>query len=283
MEKPVAVDPAGVRSVIESSALAENKSLAIVAGTQRRHQKHYLEMIKRIKNGDIGSIVSGQCYWNGSELWSHERQPHWSDMEYQLRNWLYYTWLSGDHICEQHVHNIDVMNWAIGSHPVKCMAMGGRQVRTAEIYGNIFDHFAVEYEYAGGVKIISMCRQTKGCARNVSERLVGTNGTSYSNGSKAYITGANAYEYDGKDPNPYVEEHADLISSIRSSQPLNEGKRIAESTLTAIMGRMSAYTGSAMKWQWAMEASKLKLGPEKYEFGPLPMVPIAIPGKTTPV
>lgn len=283
MEKPVAVDPAGVRSVIESSALAENKSLAIVAGTQRRHQKHYLEMIKRIKNGDIGSIVGGQCYWNGSELWSHERQPGWSDMEYQLRNWLYYTWLSGDHICEQHVHNIDVMNWAIGSHPVKCMAMGGRQVRTAEIYGNIFDHFAVEYEYADGVKIMSMCRQTKGCARNVSERLVGTNGTSYSDGSKAYITGANAYEYDGKNPDPYVEEHADLISSIRSSQPLNEGKRIAESTLTAIMGRMSAYTGRAMKWQWAMEASKLKLGPEKYEFGNLAMVPVAIPGKTTPV
>ncbi len=283
MEKPVAVDPAGIRSVIASAKLADDKSLAIVAGTQRRHQKHYLEIIKRIKNGDIGRIVGGQCYWNGGELWSHQRQPDWSDMEYQLRNWLYYTWLSGDHICEQHVHNLDVINWAIGSTPVKCMAMGGRQVRTAPIYGNIFDHFAVEYEYPGGVKIMSMCRQTNGTTMNVSERLVGTNGSMYGDSSQAYIAGANAYKFTGDDPNPYVLEHADLISSIRSGKPLNEGKRIAESTLTAIMGRMSAYTGKAMNWDWAMQASKLKLGPEKYEFAELPMAPVAIPGKTQPI
>ncbi|MCK4960438.1 MAG: Gfo/Idh/MocA family oxidoreductase [Planctomycetes bacterium] len=277
MEKPVAVDPVGIRSVIESSNIAKRKSLAIVAGTQRRHQKHYIELIKRVKNGDIGDIVSGQCYWNMGTLWSHKRQPGWSDMEYQLRNWLYYTWLSGDHIVEQHVHNIDVINWAIGANPVKCMGMGGRQVRTEPIYGNVFDHFAVEFEYPNGVKVISMCRQTKGCTNNVSEMVVGTKGTMHGDEG---ITGARAYKYGGPNLNPYVEEHAHLIASIRSGRPLNEGKRIAESTLCAIMGRMSAYTGRAMKFDWAMKASKLKLGPDTYEFGDLEMVPVSVPGKT---
>lgn len=280
MEKPVAVDPVGVRSVIASSELAKQKGLAIVAGTQRRHQAHYLEIMKRIHNGDIGEVVAGQCYWNQGGLWVKKKQPNWSDMEWQCRNWLYFTWLSGDHIVEQHVHNIDVVNWAIGSHPVKAMGMGGRQVRTGPEYGNIFDHFAVEYEYPNGVRVLSMCRQIDGTSVRVSEHIVGTKGTAYTDGSNGFIEGQNPFKYEGPSPNPYIQEHADLIASIREGRPLNEGKRVAESTLTAIMGRMSAYTGRELKWDWVMKVSKLDLRPPKYEFGDLPVRPVAVPGKT---
>jgi len=281
MEKPVGVDPVGIRSVIETSQLAKEKGLAVVAGTQRRHQAHYLEIMKRIHNGDIGRIVAGQCYWNMEGLWVKPRQDDWSDMEWQCRNWLYFTWLSGDHIVEQHVHNLDVINWAIGSHPVKAMGMGGRQVRTGAEYGNIFDHFAVEYEYPNDVRVLSMCRQTDGCSFNVSERVVGTTGQTYTDHTTAFIKGSKPYELpEGEAPDPYVQEHTDLIAGIRNGKPLNEGKRVAESTLTAIMGRMSAYTGRALKWDWAMNASKLDLTPPKYEMCDLPVRPVAVPGKT---
>jgi len=288
MEKPVAVDPVGIRSIISSSELAKQKGLSIVAGTQRRHQEHYLEIIKRIHNGDIGEIVSGQCYWNMGELWVERAEENmqkrlalgWSDMEWQCRNWLFFTWLSGDHIVEQHVHNLDIINWAIGAHPVQAMGMGGREVRTDPKYGNIFDHFAVEYEYPNGVRVLSMCRQTAGCHEQVSERVVGTRGQTYTDGSNGFVEGQNAYKYEGESPDPYVQEHADLIASIRGGKPLNEGRRIAESTMTAIMGRISAYTGRALKWDWAMNASKLDLSLPKYEFGDLPVRPAAVPGKT---
>jgi len=288
MEKPVAVDPLGVHSIIDSSKLAEQKGLAIVAGTQRRHQDHYLEIMKRVHNNDIGEIVSGQCYWNMGALWVERARQNWidrktkgwSDMEWHIRNWLFLTWLSGDHIVEQHLHNLDVINWAIGSHPVKCSGMGGRQVRTAPEYGNIFDHFAIEYEYPNGARVMSMCRQTEGCSNNVSERVIGTKGLAYTDGANGYIHGAKAYKYEGQSPNPYVQEHADLIASIREGKPLNEGIRIAESTLTAIMGRMSAYTGRALKWDWVMNASKLDLSPPRYEMSELPVRPVAVPGKT---
>lgn len=277
MEKPVAVDPVGVRSVIASSELAKQKGLAIVAGTQRRHQARYLEVMKRVRDGAIGEVVGGQCYWNQGELWVVKQTPQMTDMEWQCRNWLYFTWLSGDHIVEQHVHNIDVMNWAFGATPVKVMGMGGRQVRTAPEYGNIFDHFAVEFEYPNGARVMSMCRQTPGCADRVEERIAGTKGSAFGYGE---ISGPNAWKFEGDEVNPYVQEHADLIASIRAGKPLNEGKRIAESTLCAIMGRMSAYTGRAISWDWAINASKLDLTPAKYEFGPLPVDPVAVPGKT---
>lgn len=280
MEKPVAVDPVGVRSVITSSELAREKGLAIVAGTQRRHQNHYLELMKRIHHGDLGELLGGSCYWNMGDLWVVQKQPEWSDMEWQCRNWLYFTWLSGDHIVEQHVHNLDVMNWALGLHPVSCMGMGGRQVRTDPVYGNIFDHFAVEYEYPNGVKVTSMCRQTKGCHERVSEEIAGTKGRAYLDGSTGNLKGQNAYAYQGENPNPYEQEHADLVKSIRNGKPLNEGRRVAESTLTAIMGRMSAYTGRALNWDWVMEASKLDLSPAKYEMTDLAVRPVAVPGKT---
>jgi len=281
MEKPVAVDPAGIRLVLASSELAEKKGLAIVAGTQRRHQVHYIEIIKRIHNGDIGEIVAAQCYWNGADMlgyWKwYERQEGMSSMEWQCRNWPWFTWLSGDHIVEQHVHNIDVVNWAIGAHPVQCLGMGGRQVRTL---GNIFDHFAVEFEYPNGVRVSSMCRQISGCTDRVSERIVGTKGAAYTDGTTGYIEGPKAYKYDGQNPNPYVQEHIDLIASIRAGKPLNEGRNVAYSTMGAIMGRMSAYTGRALSWDWAMKASKLDLTPSKYEWGDLPVEPVASPGKT---
>lgn len=289
-EKPVATDPTGIRSIIESAKKAKEKNLAIVAGTQRRHQNAYIETIKRIHDGAIGDLVGGQCYWNQGSLWSKPRQDGWTDMEYQLRNWLYYTWLSGDHICEQHVHNIDVMNWCFNGPPVSAMAMGGRQVRTEAIYGNIFDHFCTEFTYAGGVKIQSMCRQIDGCANNISETLIGTKGRA---NPASEIHGENAWKYGGGgskvagsggvigagDRNPYDQEHVDLVASIRAGTPLNEGVRIAESTLTAIMARMSAYTGQAVTWEKAMN-SKLSLLPETFAFGPAETPAVAIPGKT---
>jgi predicted dehydrogenase len=276
MEKPVAVDPVGVRSVIASSELAARKNLAIVAGTQRRHQTSYLELMKRIHDGQIGEVVAAQVYWNQDELWVRQREPQMSEMEWQCRNWLYFTWLSGDHIVEQHVHNIDVANWALGATPKSVMGMGGRQARVAPEFGNIYDHFAVEFEYANGVRVSSMCRQTKGAASRVEERIVGTKGIALGSGE---IRGEKPWKFEAKERNPYVLEHVDLIASIRSGSPLNEGRRIAESTMTAIMGRMSAYTGRAMSWEWAMNASTLDLSPAKYAFGPNPVDPVAIPGR----
>lgn len=281
MEKPVAVDPLGIRSVIATSDLAKQKNLAIVAGTQRRHQKRYLEMMKRIQDGQIGEIVAAQCYWNQGDLWVKEKTAAMSEIEWQCRNWLYFTWTSGDHIVEQHVHNIDVVKWALGL-PKNVMGMGGRQVRVAPEYGNIFDHFAVEFEYANGVRVSSMCRQTKGCNDRVEERLVGTKGVAVSTSNSTKITGEKPWTFEGDEINPYVQEHIDLIASIRAGKPLNEGRQVAESTLMAIAGRMSAYTGRAISWDWVMNSSQLNLSPAKYEFGPNPVPGVAIPG-TTPL
>ncbi len=277
MEKPVAVDPAGVRAVIASSEAAAAKGLAVVAGTQRRHQKSYLELMRRIRDGQIGEIVGAQCYWNQGDLWVKLPEPGMSEMEWQCRNWLYFTWTSGDHIVEQHVHNIDVVNWAIGALPKNIVGMGGREVRKAPEYGNIYDHFAVEFEYPNGVRVASYCRQTEGCADRVEERIIGTKGTAFGYGE---IKGEKPWTFEGPEPDPYVQEHADLVASIRAGTPLNEGRRIAESTMCAIIGRMSAYTGRAISWDWAMNASKLDLSPARYEFGPNPVDPVAVPGKT---
>ncbi|MHC4574566.1 MAG: Gfo/Idh/MocA family protein, partial [Planctomycetota bacterium] len=262
--------------------LAGEKRLSIVAGTQQRRMSQYIEVMKRVHNGQIGEIVAGQCYWD----WGHQdwhfalRQPKWSDMEWQVRCWPYFTWLSGDHIVEQHVHNLDIINWAIGSHPVQCLGMGGRQVRTGPEYGNIFDHFAIEYEYPNGVRVLSMCSQINGTTSRVSERVVGTKGFSYTTRGVGFIEGRNPYKYDGPRVDSMVKEHADLIKSIRDGNPINEGRQVAESTLTAIMGRISAYTGRALKWDWVMNASNLDLTPPEYEMGDLPVAPVAIPGKT---
>ena len=277
MEKPVAVDPAGVRKVIAAAKMAKDKKLGVVAGTQRRHQRNYVETMKRIHDGQIGDIVGGQVYWNQGGLWSRQKEAGWSDMEWQIRNWLYLTWLSGDHIVEQHVHNIDVANWAFNTHPDKVVALGGREVRKDPVFGQIFDHFAMDYVYPNDVHVLSMCRQIDGCASNVSERIVGTLGTTNCSG---WIGGKNAWNIEGDTPPPYVQEHIDLIKSIRAGTPLNEGQRIAESTLTAIMGRMSAYTGKEVTWDFAMNKSTLDITPKTFEMGKIDVPAVAIPGTT---
>ena len=287
IEKPVAVDPVGVRRIIETSELAKEKNLAIVAGTQRRHSKRYLEIVKRIHQGDIGEVVGGQTYFlihNTPWLGKHrrERQPEWSDMEWQCRCWYWFNWLSGDHIVEQFVHSIDFMNWALGSPPVSCLGVGGREVRKGPDYGNIFDHFAIEYEYLGDLRISAMCRQIDNCTDRISGRVVGDEGVAYLDGDSATIKGSRPYKYEGPEDNSQVQEHTDMVASIRAGQPLNHGKRIAESTLTAIIGRMSAYTGKAVEWDWALNESKLDLSPPRFEFGDLPVRPVPIPG-TTPL
>ncbi|MCC6286194.1 MAG: Gfo/Idh/MocA family oxidoreductase [Phycisphaerales bacterium] len=279
-EKPVAVDPAGIRRVLAATEVARQKRLCVVAGTQRRHQKSYTETLAHVNEGAIGAIRGGSCYWNQGGLWVTERKPEWSDMEWQLRNWLYFTWLSGDHIVEQHVHNLDVMNWAIGAHPVSCWAMGGRQVRTDPKYGHIFDHFAVEYEYPGGVLVRSYCRQIDGCAGRVSEFLEGTAGTASLSPGQGRIEGASGWQFAGGEPNPYVQEHRDLYDTVFAGRVINEGRQVAESTLTAIMGRMSAYTGKSLTWDQALN-SALDLTPPSYDMkSSLPAVEVAVPGKT---
>jgi predicted dehydrogenase len=179
-----------------------------------------------------------------------------------------------------HVHNLDMVNWALDAHPVQCIGMGGRQVRTAPEYGDAYDHFAVEYEYPNGVRIEYMGAQIDGVTDRNDQRLVGTKGSAYMDSANAIIEGEKPFKYDGPSPDPCIRQHADQIAAIREAKPLNEGKRIAESTLTSIMGRMSAYTGRALKWDWVMNASKLDLRPPRYEFGDLPMPPVAVPGKT---
>jgi predicted dehydrogenase len=278
MEKPVAVDPVGARSIIESAEQARAKGLAMVAGAQRRHDPRYVEVMKRIHDGAIGDVVGAQCYWYRGHLWVHDRQPEWSDMEWQIRNFVYFTWLCGDCIVETLLHNIDVVDWAFNGPPVKALGMGGRQVRTQTKYGNVYDHFCVEYEYKNGARTIAMCREMPDTQTRVAERIVGTKGVALCDAG--VIQGENPYEYKGADVNPYVHEHVELISSIRKGEPLNEGKRMAESNLTAIMGRMSAYTGLNVSWDFARNQSKLDLRPPKYELGDLPVAPVAMPGTT---
>lgn len=279
MEKPVAVDGPGVRKVIDAARKAQEKKLCVVSGTQRRHQRVYLEAMERVKAGDLGRIVAARCYWLQGGLWMHPRKPEWSDMEWQLRNWLYFTWLSGDHIVEQHVHNLDVANWGLGATPLKAQGMGGRQVRTGPEYGHVFDHFAIEYEYPGGVTLQSQCRQIDGCHGRVDETFVGEKGTLQVSPSAARIDGAKPWKFEGDNPNPYVEEHKDLVRAITGGPYVNEGVRIAESTLTAIMGRMAAYTGKTVTWEQALN-SKEDLSPPAYAWTSLPVPPVAVPGKT---
>ena len=283
-EKPVAVDPAGVRTVLQAAASIDQQGLSFVCGTQRRHEACYVEAMRRVHDGAIGEIVSARCYWNQGGLWVKEKQAEWSDVEWQLRNWLYFTWLSGDHIVEQHVHNLDVVNWATGSLPLRAVGMGGRQVRTDAKYGNIFDHFAIDYEYPGGLRVLSMCRQIDGCQSAVEEIVQGTKGTLYTSSGSARIepragAGGDAWEFTGENKNPYVVEHEHLIAAIQTGRRINEARRIAESTLVAVMGRMSTYTGKEVSWQQALE-SKLDLMPPNLAFGPLVVPEVAVPGRT---
>ncbi|MCK5281348.1 MAG: Gfo/Idh/MocA family oxidoreductase, partial [Cyclobacteriaceae bacterium] len=285
MEKPVAVDPVGVRSIIESSKIAKQKGLTLVSGTQMRRLKSNLETIKRIHDGAIGEINGGQCFRSGGAMrnWRSSekvKKSEWSEMEYQIRRWLLWTWLSGDFVVEMHVHNLDIMNWIINAHPVKCIGVGGRQARTGYEYGNIYDHITVEYEYPNDVRVEYMGAQIDNFTSRSNQRVTGTKGSAVLDFRKGIITGKNPFVFDGKSPNPSVLQYKEMIDSIRNAKGINEGQQIAESTMTAILGRMSAYTGKTLEWDWALNESKLDLSPEKMEFGDIPRRPVAVPGIT---
>ncbi|MCI0684978.1 MAG: Gfo/Idh/MocA family oxidoreductase [Gemmataceae bacterium] len=282
-EKPVCVDGPGARMCLAAFEEANRHRLSIVAGTQRRYQTGYLASMQKIHDGDLGQITSMRVYWNGNTLWSRRRTDDMTDLQWQLRNWYYFTWLCGDHIVEQHVHNLDVANWALqNSHPTRCVGLGGRQVRVEPLYGHIYDHFAVDYEYPNGVRVMSMCRQMpRPCENNISEAVTGTRGTWTS--SNYRIVGERPWQFPAReDNNPYQDEHVALINSIRTGRPINDLKNVTESSLTAIMGRMACYTGRAVTWDQALN-SQQNLMPERLAWDmELPVPPVAMPG-TTPL
>ncbi|MHC4169279.1 MAG: Gfo/Idh/MocA family protein [Planctomycetota bacterium] len=287
IEKPVATCPTGLKMMFDASAKAVEKGLGVVAGTQRRHSAKYVETMKRIHDGAIGEIVSAQCYWNQGALWVDRARNNWanyksgkySDVEWQIRNWLFTGWLSGDHIVEQHVHNIDVVNWAFDTLPEQVHGVGGRQDRTEPQYGNIYDHFGVEFFYPNDVRTISTCRQIAGTDGNVSERIVGTKGMAEP--GRGRIQGENSWRYSGPSASPLVQEHTDLIKSIRSGNPLSEGKTVTDSTMCAIMGRESAYSRQQFKTSWFLRRCSLNnLPPDDLKLSDSrPLEPFAIPGK----
>ena len=252
-EKPVCVDATGARKCFELAEESKKLNLAIVAGTQRRHQKGYVETVKKLHDGAVGEIMSTRCAWNNNGIWFNARQPNEKDTNYQLRNWYHYLWLCGDHIVEQHVHNLDVINWVMKDHPVRAVGMGGRALRPvgapSEV-GQIWDHFAVEYEYKNGVKMYSYCRHIPG-DNDVSETVVGTKGVCRVNN---YQIGRESVGSD--DINAYVQEHIDLLNSIRAGRPINELKQVTESTFTAILGRNASYACKTIKWDDALAANE---------------------------
>jgi myo-inositol 2-dehydrogenase / D-chiro-inositol 1-dehydrogenase len=279
-EKPVAVDAAGVRKCFALADEVTRKGLALGAGTQYRHFDPYIQSMKRIHDGDIGRLTGARGYYNTGELWKRDRQDGWSDLENQMRNWLYYTWLSGDHLVEQAIHNVDALNWAFNAHPIRAIGTGGRQVRTAPEFGHIYDHFAIVYEYPEETFATMMCRQQNGTDKKVANEFTGTTGTAYVL-PDYIIKGAKPWKYEVAEPNDmYVQEHTDLIDSIRGGKPYNELKSVTESSLTAIMGRMSAYSGKTITWEQALKAPE-SLMPEKLSWGPMPMPPVAMPGIDT--
>lgn len=278
-EKPVATDAPGVRSVIATCEEAKKKGLSIVSGLCYRYDLPKREVMARIHDGAVGDILAVHTSYNTGTLWMHERQEGWSDMEWQLRNWLYFTWLSGDHNVEQHVHSLDKALWALGDvPPAKATGLGGRQVRVQPEFGNIFDHHAVVYEYDNGAKIFSFCRQQAGCSVDVSDYVMGTKGTADAQNKHA-ISGENPWRYRGETPNMYQVEHNELFASIRSGNPINNGHYMAQSTMVAILGRMATYTGQTISWTDALNSSE-DLAPPAYEWGPLAVPTVAMPGLT---
>lgn len=284
VEKPVAVDPVGSRAVMAAGEIAKQKGLGVVAGTQRRHQKGYLQNKAKIDAGAIGEIKGGVIQWNGRIPWIKEKQPGWSDTDYITRNWLNFTELSGDHIVEQHVHNIDVAIWFLGRLPTSALGFGGRSRR---VTGNQFDFFSVDLDFGEDVHIHSQCRQLAGAYGRVGEMFTGTEGSCFG-GGKMNGKDVSIPEIKLESDNAMVQEHIDLITSVRAGKPRNEAKQIAESGLVAIMGRMSAYTGQMIRWVDVTEnekspffSYKCSVDPLTFETGEikLPEEVPAIPGK----
>jgi len=280
MEKPVAVDPVGCRKMMEVGKIAAEKGLSVVAGTQRRHAAGYNAAHKAVAEGAIGRILAGTIYWCGGRLWYRERKPEWDDAEYLVRNWVSFVEMSGDHIVEQHVHNIDIANWFIGSPPVAAVGFGGRARRKT---GNQYDFFSIDYEYPDGVHLHSMCRQVNGCWRKVGEYLVGEKGWTNCSGRVQVGEESLNLEKPKMHRSPYVQEHIDLLRSIIEGKPINEAQNVAEATMTAIMGRISAYTGQRVTWEEMMK-SDLQLSPTPVDFeeGKVKAPPddvVPVPGK----
>jgi myo-inositol 2-dehydrogenase / D-chiro-inositol 1-dehydrogenase len=296
MEKPVAVDPVGARSIMTTAKKAESLGLSVVTGTQRRHEKPYVEIYKQIMDGAIGDLVSANVYWNQNQLWFRNRETAWSDMEAMVRDWVNWSWLSGDHIVEQHVHNLDVANWFMGKHPVKAVGFGARHRR---VTGDQYDMFSIDYVYEDGSHLHSMCRQIDGCASGVYESFMGTEGYATCNKAPnefkickhdgtviwefAVKKVENAQDKETKSyTNPYDQEHIDLVTAIRTNKPINEAENTAISTLVGVMGRISAYTGKEVTWE-EMMSSELKVGPEEYALGPVKMeFKVPVPGEGKP-
>lgn len=280
-EKPVAVDGPGVRSVIETCKQAKEKNLSVVSGLCWRYDYGMRATFEQIHQGTAGEIVAMQCSYNTGTLWMHPRQPEWSDMEWQVRNWLYFTWLSGDFNTEQHVHSLDKMAWAMQDEPpVSCSGTGGRQVRTSPEYGNVYDHMAVVYEWANGVKAFARCRQQDGCTNDVTDHVFGTKGrVDIFKHRIETLKGDLVWKFEGKKGNMYQTEHDELFKAIRSGNAINNGDYMAKSTLLGIMGRMSVYTGKSITWEQAYNSTE-DLTPPKYEWGPISVPPIATPGVT---
>lgn len=260
MEKPVAVDGPGCRIMYDAYKLAQEKNLKVAAGTQRRHQASYVDTVKRLQDGAIGDIVTMRAYWvNGGAIW-HRGERGATALEKQIHNWYHYIWLSGDHICEQHVHNLDVCNWVMGNaHPSKCWGMGARQMLEGKS-GEIWDNFAVEYEYPNGTRMYSYCGQIKRSWSSVSEGIHGTKGTSDPQ-SWLRTRDGESWRWRGQGTNPYMQEHADLMEAIFKDKDLNEAKTVTDSTLTAIMGREAAYSGSGVEWETILN-SNFRYGPD---------------------
>ncbi len=279
VEKPVATDAPSLRAIWETCELAKKKNLAVVSGLCWRYDAPKKAVMQRVLDGQIGDIISIETTYNTGTLWHRGHKPEWTPMEYQIRNWLYFSWLSGDHICEQAIHSIDKMGWAMKDEPPKkAWGMGGRQVRTGKEYGNIYDHFSIVYEYANGVRGYHHCRQMGGTSNRVKDFIYGTKGVADVFGHE--ITGEKPWKYEGKhEKDMYQVEHDELFASIRKGTPINNGVYMCRSTMLAMLGRMVAYTGQTIEWDQAWN-SKESLGPEKMELGPAPEHPIAMPGET---
>lgn len=286
MEKPVSVDPVGARQIIATSKKAETMGLTVITGTQRRHQRDYLETYRQVASGAIGEITSAKAWWLQSHVWFRTREEGWSDMEYMLRNWNNFSWLCGDHILDTHVHNIDIVNWFLGKHPESAIGFGGRVRR---LTGDQYDFFSIDFDFGNGVFSHSMSRQIDGCANSLGEQVMGTEG--YTNCKNTIFNPDGSikwqYEYpknkDGKSTgivkvSPYVQEHIDMVTAIRENKPIVEAERTAVSTLTAIMGRTAAYTGQKVSWEDMLNSAE-RLGPDSYEMGPVNKeFPVPLPG-----
>ncbi|MGO1244654.1 MAG: Gfo/Idh/MocA family protein [Sphingobacterium sp.] len=294
MEKPVAVDIPGIRRVLAAAAEAKAKKLNVVVGLQRRYQTNYREAIKRIQDGAIGDVVSGQVYWNSGGVWVRPRKPEQTEMEYQMRNWYYFNWLCGDHIVEQHVHNIDIANWVKGKYPISIEGTGSRAHRTAKEYGEIYDNFALELTYDDGSVVYSQCRHFEGISNRVDETFQATKGRAFLSANNQAVLwdtqGNEIYRHDPKgNPNAYQQEHKELFQAIANNEyKFDNAEYGAYSTLTGIIGRIACYTGKVIKWDKALE-STVDLSPASYAWDAAPkpapnadgFYPVAVPGKNT--